>query len=464
MRRAVLYISGTGAEWIGQQSDTDRTPVLAVADLAEESITRVSLPPVRGLARRQLLARRLQQQFADTSYRLALGLGAAASAEATDVLIGVPAQRLDEALRPHLAAGRPISGVWTVTLLVAWWARLSRRAVSHCLVVLPTAAGIRHVLLVHGIPVLTRLVPHELGAAPHASAAQELARTLQYLLNARLVQPSKPLTAWALGTDPVTVLGINVPLAWQTPPAVHGMPDVGSRGVYGLFELLARRAPPRQLAPPSVRLHDFARTVRRSAFVATTVFALAACAGVAERWASAALQGARLEALRSEAAVLQTRVESAQKLVAEAGASPEDAMRRLQAYEAATGSGVPIGQALAALARAFEAAEPYRLGTLQWTAKAAAEDEAAGPSQCTPPAGEAEDGAVARIEGSVAGSLPIREVAQARRRFEAALDHSGVRGFSVVRPPIDVDGATGIASGDGQPRPFSYCVWFGARR
>lgn len=465
MRARVVYLSAHGEELLVGSADDARAPWLVVADFADESIVRLALPPVRGRARRQLLHRRLQQHFPDTPYRLALPLRATAGAEVTDVLIGVPAGVLDAVLQPLVGAGQPIRSVWTVTMLLAWWARLTGVLPDRGLFVIPTPAGIRHVLLARGKPLLTRLVPHELSAASSASrAGQELARTVKYLLNARLIPPGVALPAWSLGGEPPQGMDVEIPLAWQQAPrAAMGQPDVGARGLYALCELVARRAPPLQLAPPAVRIHHRARLLRSAAVAATTALVVVAGLGAADRWLDAALNAARVQSLDSEAAARQARLQAAEAVDPVAGVNAREALRRLRAYRESVGFAPNPGDALHAVARAFDAATPYALAEMTWqrrdTAGADREDD-----RCGSPKDEGAN-ATLYLRGAVDGTLALREVARARERFEQALAGDATLRFSATQPPLDAEGRVAI-TGDGasRPREFAYCVWTGRDR
>lgn len=464
MRARVLYVSAHGEELVVGEARDARAPWLVVADFADESMVRLALPPVRGRARRQLLSRRLQQHFPDTPYRLALPLRAAAGAEATDVLIGVPAGALDAVLQPLVGAGQPIRSVWTVTMLLAWWARLTGVLPDRGLFVIPTPAGIRHVLLARGKPLLTRLVPHELSAASSAERApQELARTVKYLLNARLISPGVALPAWSLGGEPPQVVDAGAPLAWQQlPRAAKGQPDVGARGLYALCELVARRAPPLQLAPPAVRIHHRARVLRSAAVAATAALVVAAGLGAADRWLDAALNAARFQSLSVEAAAQQARLQAADGVDGGAAVSAREALRRLRAYRQSVASAPQPADALHAVAKAFEAAPSYVLAEMTWQRRdtgGADRDD-----RCGSPRDEGAN-AILYLRGVVDGTLVLREVARARERFEQALAGDATLRFSATQPPLDTEGRVAI-TGDGAPRPreFAYCVWTGGDR
>lgn len=466
MHSEILYVSNAGPVTLGREGgDRPRAPLVVVADLAEETFARVALPPVRGPDRWRLVRRQLQQQFPQTPYKMALPLARAAASEATDVLVGVPAAALDAALQPYVQAGRPVRGVWTVALLVAWWVRLTGKTPPHCLVIVATPAGMRHVFLAHGKPLLTRLVPHDVSGSDAVPAEQEIVRTAQYLYNARLLEHGAPVRAWALGIPaPAAVAGTRLRLQWEKPPVAPRLPDVAARGFAGLCELAVVRPPRSQLAPAAVRIHYLAGWLRRAAAMATTAICLAAVAAITVHGSEAAGSAAAASALRAEAAALAARTRAAQTIDPQLGVAAAEAVRRLAAYERAIGHAVAPAAALASIARAFDAAPLYTLEELHWRSDAAVTDAAAAGTDCDP-IGESVRASVA-LRGSIVADAPLRAVVQARSRFEQTLAAAAGARVDVQHAPIDAGGEQPIHGGaqQRQARAFAYCVRFEATR
>ncbi len=472
MRTEVVYLSSAGPVPLAAEEGAPRAPLAVIADFVDESVERVTLPRVRGPDEARLLARRLAQQFPDTPYRLALRLSGQPGPD-THLLVGVPAAGLDALLAPAVTAGREVLGVWTVALLVAWWVECAGLKPARQLVVVPTPAGVRHVFLVAGMPVVSRLIPRDLaGQTPERLVGEELERTVQYLYNARLAERDAALPAWGFGAEPSDLSSsARVPLRWEPVPAVRGLPDVAARGLVALAELLTQRPPRTQLAPAALRVHTHARLVKRIAAAAAGVAAAVLTGSAALAWSEAAVHAQAAAAIASRAADARRAHEMAQAAATALGTSAQVAVQALEAYEREVERAPQPGAALATLARAFEAVPAYRLNELHWRAlpSAAAEPPQAQPAAapnaqasaqtCLAPDGHSAEASV-YLAGEVAAATSLRQTAAARERFEAQLAATAV-GVQVLRAPIE---PTGPLSAEQGPRAFAYCVYLrGAR-
>lgn len=458
MRPEVVYLSQAGELPVAPGRGA-HAPVAVIADLPEEHIERVALPRVRGADLARLVARRLAQQFADTPYRLALALRSGPG-EATHALIGIPADKLDALLAPTVQSCRGVVGVWTVSLLVAWWLRLARLRPPHLLAVVVTPAGVRHVFLSNGIPVLSRLVPHNLAGHDEEGLRDELKRTVQYLYNARLIERGTALAAWSLGAA-VSAASALEELRWQTPPAVKDLPDIGARGLAALVELLQRRAPRSQLAPASVRLHWHARRLRLALTAAAAIVSAALLLPASTAFLQTALDRAAAAALRAELDAIETQEAQATAAAAAAGGvTPQYAAAVLRIHRREIEAAPRPQTALFALAPAFDAAHEFELHELVW--RAAQRDRTGAPQ---PADGDAEAGcaapndgeaAVVSLAGRVGERVALRSAERARERFERALAQPVVARLQMERAPVAAAGPIDSAAG---AREFAYCVW-----
>lgn len=482
MRPQIVYLSSAGAVPLAPEEAAPRAPLAVIADFVDESIERVALPRVRGLDEARLLARQLAQRFADTRYRLALRLPVRTAAD-THLLVGVPAAGLDALLQPAVAAGREVLGVWTVGLLVAWWARRAGLRPARQLVIVPTPAGVRHVFLAGGLPVVSRLIPRDLsGQGSEAAPYEELERTVQYLFNARLAERDGALAAWGFGVDPGEFgAAARAPVRWEPVPVVRGLPDVGSRGLVALAELLAQRAPRSQLAPAELRVHLHARWVKRLATAAAGIGAGVLMASAASAWVDASLHAQAAAAIEAQAAATRRTDDAVQAAAAALGTTAEAAAQAIDVYERQVERAPQPAAAFTTLARAFDAVPAYALRELRWqaaqpdgaaadgnataatrlaaqgavgTTTAAAPDAAA---ECTPPEGLAAEVRV-HLAGEIAAAASLRQAVAARQRFEALLA-AAAAGVQVMQAPIEPAGPLAATQG---PRPFAYCVYFRA--
>ncbi len=458
MRPEIAYLSAAGPMPLMPEEAAARAPLAVIADFVDEAVERVTLPRVRGADEARLLARQLAQRLPDTRYRVALRLPPQSGA-ATHLLVGAPASALDALLVPAVAAGREVLGVWTVALLVAWWVRRAGLNSVRQLVVVPTPAGVRHVFLADGMPVVSRLIPRDLsGHGADASMGEELERTVHYLYNARLVERDAALPAWGFGLEASELAATaRASVRWEAVPRPRGLPDAGARGLVALAELLTERPPRTQLAPAELRVHAHARQLKRAATTVAGIGVAVLTAAAMSAWSDAALQAQAATAIELQAAQAQRAQQAAQAAAAASGTSAQTAVRALELYEREVERAPQPGEAFAALARAFDTVPAYVLRELHWrsapTDTAAAEAPATA-QDCTPPEGVRADARV-YLAGEVAAATPLRQTVAARQRFEALLASPAAH-VQVLQAPIEPAGP--LAAADG-PRAFAYCVY-----
>lgn len=459
MRPEIVYLSAAGAVPLLPEDATPRAPLAVIADFVDEAVERVTLPRVRGADASRLLARQLALRLPDTRYRVALRLPAQPGQD-THLLVGAPAAGLDALLVPAAAAGRAVLGVWTVALLVAWWVRRAGLNPARQLVVVPTPAGVRHIFLANGMPVVSRLIPRDLsGRSADASMGAELERTVQYLYNARLAERDTQLAAWVFGGESSElVASARAPLRWEPVPQPRGLPDAGARGLVALAEQLARRPPRTQLAPAELRVHVHARQVKRATAAVAGIFAAMLAANAVSAWSDAALQAQATTAIEWQTAQAQRAHEVAQAAAAASGSTAQTAVGAIEVYEREVERAPQPGPAFALLARAFDAVPAYTLRELRWRAAPADAPahaaDAAAAQDCGLPDGVRADVHV-YLAGEVAAATPLRQTVAARQRFEALLATTAAD-VQVQQAPIEPAGPLTAAVG---ARAFAYCVY-----
>lgn len=485
MARGLLYLGSEGEQLYRIAGDrlqpveagTAFDELLVVVDVVEESLVRVTLPRMFGRDMAALVERRLQQEFRETPYRASVRLGPGKADKQVDYLFqGLPlASRLDAQLKPWLARHTAIPGVYSVSALAVHWAQRLGLPATPRLIVLPTPAGVRYILLDRGQAVLSRLTATT--GLEREEAAQALAdeveRTVQYLYNARLVERGSEVPTWIWGTQPAAlalagrrITGIRFE---ATPPGGrHG--DPAQDGLDALLRLATQTPPGQQLAPDPVRLYHAARVLRRGLIGGAALLA-AALLGIAvmtlfEAWD---LQGqiAATGATRSQ-------LERSRDALAEAAARAEVDAETVRGTVAAWQrelAGLPTPEAaLLPVSAAFDAAPAFRLDRLQWQVLGgdAASVDGSGGSSCPEPWPEdPETGSRPslprvglRLQGEVDGGLGLREAVEARRRFEAAL--AAIPGFGVRTEAAPIDPSGGVIRGGSQDlrdtRGFDYCL------
>ncbi len=306
-------------------------PVVAVIDVAEDMLTRQSVPRLRGRDRLAMRERRLQNEFPDTAWRTALSLGSASGAQSEElVLAGVQPAGAAATTLASLAEAGLLRGLYTPAMLVANWivrARLPRRPV---LVALATPAGLRLMFIDHGRPLLSRLAPWPADAADSGRVAQlcseELARTVSYLQNVRWIERGKPTELWLW--DPALTglqdeLLLPADLRLSPTPVVSRLPDPARGGLAALLAMAAARPPSAQLAPAAARMTWMATSARSALLALAGVIALgiSVAAGVVALQSGDVAREAAV--LNADAGSLETSSAELEQALVAAGIPPQ---------------------------------------------------------------------------------------------------------------------------------------------
>jgi len=176
------------------------TPALLLADLVEEDFQRLLLPHVGGQAGRNLLERRLLQQYRETPYRQATVQDRADEGRRDDIVL-CSALTNPALLLPWTEAlellKTPLAGVYSVSLLSEELAdRLGvGREHEHLLLVTQQSAGVRQSYFHKGCLKFSRLTLAADREGAVVNAGVETARTQQFLVSVRLVERGEQLHA-----------------------------------------------------------------------------------------------------------------------------------------------------------------------------------------------------------------------------------------------------------------------------
>lgn len=458
MKPQILYASAAGEIAVGEAAAG--APAIVVADFAEEAYLPLQLPRAGWRDRVALVTRRLAQEFPETSYRLALPLPRGAMPNGyTHVLAALPEAPLAALAERLDAQRRELVGVWSVALAASWWLQQSRCAEPRALVVIRTPAGVRHVLLVHGRPVLSRLVLEELTGETALDPVRELERTVQYLRNARWLAADERLAAfwWGEPLPAAAPAAARGALRWMSTPRLPGLPDPAEQGLAALAALLARRRPRTQFAPPAALAAHRARRLARATVVAGALTAaLLAAVGLQQTLAARALAAQRA-AIDGELAAVRAELARAHEALRQAGIDAQALHAALQAHER-FGSAVQPAPALRRVAQALADVTALRVDELAWEAAGGATADAA-DAAC---GAETQDKAIrVRLRGDTR-ELPWRTIDAERERFERRLRAQPGVALHAERAPLALAQAPLRGGGDA-PRtlPFAYCVRFG---
>jgi hypothetical protein len=236
-------------------------PALLLTDVVEEDFQRLLLPHVSGKAGRNLLERRLLQQYRETPYRQASIQGRAEDGRRDDIVL-CSALTNPALLQPWTEAlellKTPLAGVYSVPLLGEELAdRLGvGREHEHLLLVTQQSAGVRQSYFHKGCLKFSRLTLAADREGTAVNAGVETERTQQFLVSVRLVERGEQLHAVMIAQDqelerwsgqcqngPETVYHF-IPLGIAAGLAGLGLPSEDAPLADPMFlELLARTRP-----------------------------------------------------------------------------------------------------------------------------------------------------------------------------------------------------------------------------
>lgn len=491
MRHGLLYLSADterlfrvqGARLEPVDDDSGFEAITVVADYVEESLVRASLPKMFGRDMQSLVRRRLEQEFRETPYRTSGKLGPTrGNDKQVDYLFtGLPiARRLDERLRPLVERGVAIRGLHTITTLAAHWSRRGKAGDALRLVVLPTPAGVRFILLDRGQAVLSRLTAGQAGelAGGGQALVEELERTVQYFYNARLVDRGQRIAMWVWGADPACVELAERDLPGVLPaqgPSDARLGDPARDGAMALFRLAALQPPKEQLAPDAIRRFHALAQLRRAVLAGGALLGLLLAAGAALSWQESLQLRRQHEAIQQSLADIEAENTLLRERAEAMDADPETVEASIRAHDTYLGGLPSLGAAMMAASRAFDEVQSYRLESLRWDVRDAPQPDPFGnpPAEASPgscPSGWQPDPitgdvpARARaglaLRGQVTGNAALRDVLLARQRFEAALQ--AAPGFALQTEAAAVDASgSGVLRGGGEQadeRLFNYCL------
>lgn len=384
--------------------ETDASPCLVLADLAEEDFQEITVPCLSGPERRAVIARRLERAFPATPYATVLSCAPVPGGRRREERLLLAALTVPRLLAPWLEAladaGHPVAGLHSAAQLAApLAARLGLHRLDACLLLTFQDGHLRQTYLVRGALRLSRLSPLPLSAAqttdPDAvfqAAHREAERLVRYLRGQGLWQPMAdvPLAAYLLApgaahipeaclAEPpgettahaaalIQLRWIDLNLAFQRPrrPGAALTPDLPTTQLT-LLPLLTHRPPSAQFAPPLLRrryrLWQTGRLLPRLG-----ALALLLCLSIGLwQWHRAAMLEREGQQLARQAAAAEERYRT--RLAALPPAPTDrDTLRavvgRYQALERQSPSFEPL---LNALGRALAAAPEIELTRLEWT-------------------------------------------------------------------------------------------------
>ncbi|MHA4871166.1 hypothetical protein ACXZ1M_26105 [Duganella sp. PWIR1] len=165
-------------------------PVYILADLIEEDFQRVTMPHVSGRAARQLLQRRLLQQYRETPFRHHEVQGREESGRRDDTVL-LSALTNPSSVQPWVEALEqmqiPLAGLYTTTLLSEDLVHKLGLRDQHLLLVTQQSAGWRQSYFQKGMLKFSRLTPAIDRDGNPVNIGTETAKTQQFLTSQRLL-------------------------------------------------------------------------------------------------------------------------------------------------------------------------------------------------------------------------------------------------------------------------------------
>ncbi|MBX3660005.1 MAG: hypothetical protein KF740_16345 [Ramlibacter sp.] len=444
-------------------------------DLSEETYARSELPRLWSThMRRQLLGRRLVQQYPDYIYRAAMVVkGRLFDPPRLASLIGVAHHFAVDAVREAaLARGVRLAGMWPISLLLARAAAASGPRNTFLLTVqLP--GGLRHILVQRGAGVFSRISP----AVPADDVGPLMAdarRTTQYLA----------VQGWRAADAPVLKSRIWHAPGMREPPSVVAVPGLDLQEIrvepdpYSAA-LAQRPSPTGQLLPAAATLAWRASELGR-ATLALGVAALVLSAG----WAG--WTELRTHAHEQQIEVLNQRANAARRQTADILATAKGNLGQADLAQAAVAAWTRLIKqqpdhvaSLRALSGVLADFPDLRLDRLAWQVSPAAKANAETTDPASaPPAGQKNDivgcvtaaestspeaGAATvppaaatelslRVNARLPSSVSLRQRAETQERFVTRLKQLGWK-VRVIKGMVDQDEQAVLAGVVGEPAP-----------
>ncbi len=174
------------------------SPAYILADLIEEDFQRATLPHVSGRAARQLLQRRLMQQYRETPFRHHEVQGRETGGRRDDIVL-LSALTNPSSVQPWVEAleqlQMPLAGLYSTTLLSEELVRKLRLNDEHLLLVTQQTAGWRQSYFQNGMLKFSRLTPAIDRDGNPVNIGAETAKTQQFLTSQRLMARGNVLQA-----------------------------------------------------------------------------------------------------------------------------------------------------------------------------------------------------------------------------------------------------------------------------
>lgn len=278
--KTILLINSSGTQyfrrlkgrWQFIEHPDRHERIWVIANLPEEMLEAIQLPPLFGSDRGNYLARHLAAAYPHSQYRAASVIAARPFKHNTALISGLGTETSVRILTE--ITDSPIAGVWGISLLLTLLTR--RLSITDVILGLPSRHYLRIVVFKKGLPVLTRCVHRDIEHSDHESDADanEILRTRQHLENRRIFEPIAIPPVLYLGDSRFIASTLNEGGLTLLPLPEKLSPKGDAAYFHFLFEFVIS-SPTGQLAPPHLRAKHITQRLQQATYTGMAITLLA---------------------------------------------------------------------------------------------------------------------------------------------------------------------------------------------
>lgn len=378
-------------------------PAFLLTDLVEEDFQRENIPHVFGIAKQNLIERRLAGLYRDTPYRKASQQGRETEGRKDDKMLFsalTNAQLLKPWLDALLNKKIAVAGIYSVALLSPLLFTKLDLGNAPALLVTHQSSGLRQSYFQDGYLRFSRLTP-ETAWSPEAVAEiaeSEMAKTRQFLASTRLMQRGAAINI-VIVADAKVIANLR-PLCPDTGGMSYRFIDLNeARQVFGLTKLVgltlcdqlflsllgSKRVPSHYATFEQIRFYGLSQVRAVCYFLSVSTIAAALIAA----------SGDGLDAIRTASLAQRAQVETQETLAKYQAtatsmpvtvANPRDMKSAVDLEKIISINEPTLNPMLALISRGLDAVPQIKIHELNWQTSEATDDAAADASAAPAPA------------------------------------------------------------------------------
>lgn len=345
--------------WRSSSDTPQRYRCAVVTDLIDESYLSLDVPKLGASDRHGFIEMQLQNRFPDTALRASLPYRSKQHPGRV-MLTGVGNAQAEQTITALAESPAELLGVWSLpTLLMGSLSKHIRKLPMAFIAMLPTPDGLRVLVVLDGVPVLTRLLP----LSNTGRQNQDVVATRRYLEDGRLIERGAPLALLALDcpADQVNALAES---GFKPISAPWRPPRQGTE--YDRLLDLAFDSLPGQLAPNRLRERFRLRMVHK-VLVASTAAGVSVAAFAALQNGQKALDTwSQISSVKAEADKHKAEAERANLELKQLGVDAELLLAARKVQAEALGPAPDPFPALQQVSRLAASLPEWRLTRLEW--------------------------------------------------------------------------------------------------